>query len=236
MGKIQARKNLTGATMFSLAEFTAHDGLPEADRARYNQLTASLEANLRPSGYLEIFLAAEILRATWRIQRLTGVNSADLADDTARAELERSTASARKSLRWGMSELRKLQTDREIKQQLGINMPGIADVRQILRLTGGQFKATTAATAAPAAPKPAKAPTEAAIIANMEAIFQSRIEGESSKLSTAVAEIENLKIRTHLTPRNAPCPCGSGEKHKRCCGKDAPAVPGDWKRTLTTAA
>jgi uncharacterized protein YecA (UPF0149 family) len=26
------------------------------------------------------------------------------------------------------------------------------------------------------------------------------------------------------TPRNAPCPCGSGTKFKRCCGKDAPAV------------
>ncbi|MBI5283437.1 MAG: SEC-C domain-containing protein [Candidatus Solibacter usitatus] len=32
-----------------------------------------------------------------------------------------------------------------------------------------------------------------------------------------------------LTPRSAPCPCGSGQKFKRCCGKDAPAV-------LTTAA
>ena len=24
--------------------------------------------------------------------------------------------------------------------------------------------------------------------------------------------------------RNAPCPCGSGQKHKRCCGRNAPAV------------
>jgi uncharacterized protein YecA (UPF0149 family) len=26
------------------------------------------------------------------------------------------------------------------------------------------------------------------------------------------------------TPRNALCPCGSGTKYKRCCGKDAPPV------------
>lgn len=26
------------------------------------------------------------------------------------------------------------------------------------------------------------------------------------------------------TPRNALCPCGSGQKFKRCCGKDAPPV------------
>jgi uncharacterized protein YecA (UPF0149 family) len=25
-------------------------------------------------------------------------------------------------------------------------------------------------------------------------------------------------------PRSAPCPCKSGEKYKRCCGKDAPPV------------
>jgi hypothetical protein len=26
------------------------------------------------------------------------------------------------------------------------------------------------------------------------------------------------------TPRNAPCPCGSGHKYKRCCGRNAPAA------------
>lgn len=28
------------------------------------------------------------------------------------------------------------------------------------------------------------------------------------------------------TPRNAPCPCNSGLKFKRCCGKNAPPVLG----------
>jgi hypothetical protein len=26
------------------------------------------------------------------------------------------------------------------------------------------------------------------------------------------------------TARNAPCPCGSGQKYKRCCGHNAPAI------------
>ncbi|MBS1823993.1 MAG: SEC-C domain-containing protein [Acidobacteria bacterium] len=30
--------------------------------------------------------------------------------------------------------------------------------------------------------------------------------------------------QTHQTPRNALCPCGSGAKYKRCCGKNAPPV------------
>ncbi|MEZ5402860.1 MAG: SEC-C domain-containing protein [Bryobacteraceae bacterium] len=32
------------------------------------------------------------------------------------------------------------------------------------------------------------------------------------------------------TPRNAPCPCGSNEKFKRCCGKSAPPVTGSAAR------
>jgi SEC-C motif len=30
--------------------------------------------------------------------------------------------------------------------------------------------------------------------------------------------------RTQSIPRGAPCPCGSGLKHKRCCGRNAPAI------------
>ncbi len=30
--------------------------------------------------------------------------------------------------------------------------------------------------------------------------------------------------QTQSIPRNAPCPCASGEKYKRCCGRNAPPV------------
>lgn len=33
-----------------------------------------------------------------------------------------------------------------------------------------------------------------------------------------------LNTNSKSTPRNAPCPCGSGHKFKRCCGRGAPAV------------
>ena len=35
------------------------------------------------------------------------------------------------------------------------------------------------------------------------------------------------EVRNEMPPqvgRNSPCPCGSGVKYKRCCGKDAPPV------------
>jgi hypothetical protein len=36
----------------------------------------------------------------------------------------------------------------------------------------------------------------------------------------------NSSLSTSQTPRNALCPCGSGDKYKRCCGKNAPPVLG----------
>jgi hypothetical protein len=37
-------------------------------------------------------------------------------------------------------------------------------------------------------------------------------------------ETQGTRSRPAGTPRNAPCPCNSGQKYKRCCGKDAPPV------------
>lgn len=37
--------------------------------------------------------------------------------------------------------------------------------------------------------------------------------------------LTKLNTKTESTPRNAPCPCGSGQKFKRCCGRAAaPAI------------
>ncbi len=38
------------------------------------------------------------------------------------------------------------------------------------------------------------------------------------------------------TPRNAPCPCGSGAKYKRCCGIAAPAVTGEAQARIREIA
>ena len=39
-----------------------------------------------------------------------------------------------------------------------------------------------------------------------------------------VAQPSGCEIDTESNPRNALCPCGSGTKYKRCCGKTAPPV------------
>jgi hypothetical protein len=35
---------------------------------------------------------------------------------------------------------------------------------------------------------------------------------------------QNRTTEPNSVPRNAPCPCGSGQKYKRCCGQNAPPV------------
>ncbi|MFN7933748.1 MAG: SEC-C metal-binding domain-containing protein, partial [Bryobacteraceae bacterium] len=35
-------------------------------------------------------------------------------------------------------------------------------------------------------------------------------------------QLTKLNTKPESTPRNAPCPCGSGHKFKRCCGRNAP--------------
>jgi uncharacterized protein YchJ len=35
---------------------------------------------------------------------------------------------------------------------------------------------------------------------------------------------KQTQSQVHETTRNAPCPCGSNQKYKRCCGRSAPAM------------
>lgn len=62
-------------------------------------------------------------------------------------------------------------------------------------------------------------------------------EGYKSGRETAPAQTEihqDSSLSSHSktdespaqTPRNAACPCGSGNKYKRCCGRNAPPVLG----------
>jgi hypothetical protein len=47
---------------------------------------------------------------------------------------------------------------------------------------------------------------------------------ESTETTAETREATRTQFQPAQTPRNAQCPCGSGQKHKRCCGKEAPPV------------
>jgi hypothetical protein len=45
-----------------------------------------------------------------------------------------------------------------------------------------------------------------------------------SPAAPALSKVEQLCVAPAEIPRGAPCPCGSSQKYKRCCGRDAPGV------------
>ena len=63
-------------------------------------------------------------------------------------------------------------------------------------------------------------------LVRFEARFQRQYERAVRDLLCAPIENETNEPDGAAAPvaRNSPCPCGSGEKYKRCCGQNAPPV------------
>jgi hypothetical protein len=60
-----------------------------------------------------------------------------------------------------------------------------------------------------------------------ERTTQSPQPEEAPRLEITKRTHSDSQKRTHFesaTARNAGCPCGSGQKYKRCCGRDAPPL------------
>jgi len=64
-----------------------------------------------------------------------------------------------------------------------------------------------------------------------ERLYATCVSGVPSTKQTAEPAADNSakqtqseSAKTAVIPRGAPCPCKSGEKYKRCCGKNAPPV------------
>jgi preprotein translocase subunit SecA len=68
-----------------------------------------------------------------------------------------------------------------------------------------------------------------AAVMQKEAELQSTNRNKRSQNSSVLSPEqssgpEHSCQRTHSVGRNTPCPCGSRQKYKRCCGKGAPPV------------
>ena len=45
--------------------------------------------------------------------------------------------------------------------------------------------------------------------------------GAEAAMNAALTSATTMVRETPKVGRNDPCPCGSGKKYKKCCGKDA---------------
>jgi len=54
----------------------------------------------------------------------------------------------------------------------------------------------------------------------IESIMRATINVQSSPTQMQEASQRSETVAKDETGRNDPCPCGSGKKYKKCCGKD----------------
>jgi len=209
-GKSTASRN---ALIFGL--YTRQDYVKPDERDLYKDFCETLFAELNPEGLLEETLTAEITGASWRLRRCSAVE-AELADYSERdpmldeskqktiRSVERARAAAHSLFHRGINQLRRLQTERVVKDQVhsGENTPVLIDTHQVIRVANENER-------------------------NMHLMYKSRDLELASICKPAPAPVDDPAADAPAgpqTPRSAPCPCGSGEKYKRCCGRNAPPV------------
>jgi hypothetical protein len=220
-GKTRAAANSTTHGLFAA---TNH-----VDPAEEPQHAAFLEAfhkQFAPEGPIEETLAIETISAAWRLRRC-GIVDANLlqSDDPIATQLavDRARNQAHRLFLKGLAELRRLQTERQLRFELlpESDDPTLVSFRDIIR----DLSAHTAWQ---------HAKRRLNGVDTIEKLIDRTILQPDQQPAAAPPPehdwLRSVKTPAHPDiprndiPRNAPCPCNSGEKYKRCCGPAAPPV------------
>jgi len=197
--------------------FTAGALIRPGEESLYADLEQSLQSELCPITLMEENLVEEILGAMWRLRRCRLVESTlttldDDAADRRQTSIDRARAQASRLLYKATAELRRLQTERLMRNEIlpeGTDLAdlGVCDMEKVVRVAARtqdrerRLKRKSIEDYFAPLPDFTKTPE-----------FTKRTQNPSPPASETNPE----------TARNAPCPCGSGQKHKRCCGENAP--------------
>ncbi len=209
--------------MRTLPELLAHDTVAgrgsdpaqsAANRSEFLALAEEAQSQLRPEGFLELHFAAEIFRDTWRLNIMATIDESAFSEETLDAR-RKYRDRLNTAVRRNTMELRRLQTDRHLNNRWNLALPTPASARDVLR-----FEKTNPNPPATEAPKSEIRKSEpiSDTVHTAESRLHAQIEAEERR------ELAEFAKRTKQIPRNAPCPCRSGDKYKRCCGKDAPPL------------
>jgi hypothetical protein len=202
-GKARSSRNALSTGLFSRGDFVLPD-----EQAQYAEFCASFQTHLEPEGPIEQTLTAEIIHAAWRMRRCSAVaagltGSLDPMVDPAAAQtqqaVDRARNDAHRAFQRSLSELRRLQTERQFRTE---SFPEDFDPAT---LGIASFKDMAPALM---------------IDTQRQLLLQKLRPNQEPKPLFTIPTQSALG----QTPRNSPCTCGSGHKFKRCCGKGAPAV------------
>ena len=218
-GRATSSKNALKSGLFSNSDFV----LP-GEEPFYTELDESLRSDLASEGMLENHLVDEIRRAVWRMRRCGEVEAGmaitcsetltDAMQNEATAKLQQSVDRARahshRLFHRCTAELRKLQTERQIRNETteagtDLSQLGLCDIRAVRKAAHQQATLELRQIKR----------NEAEALAEFAADLRQGGLGEMPEMPAT---------KQTQTPRNAQCPCKSGQKYKRCCGRHAPAL------------
>ncbi len=232
-GKATVSQNALKAGLFA-----AFDFIRPGEEPIYKELEEMLEEELAPVGILERNVMGEIFSAMWRLRRcrvVEGTFAAQLAamaadsteqipdpiqnEATAKfqASVDRARSQNNRLLHKCTSELRRLQTERHFRNEVlpegttPANL-GVCDFSAVMKGSERAFAARRRVERQETEDLLTKVEDEARWISATQSAEQSR-----------AAAAESAPTEPQIA-RGALCPCKSGEKYKRCCGKDAPPV------------
>jgi len=219
-GRATASRNSTKHGLFA-----THDFIRPEEEPFYAELDEKLRRDLAPANVLEHNLVAEIRRAMWRLRRCGQVEEGFLAttpvhdpmQNNATAPLQisvdRARAHSHRLLHKCTAELRKLQTERQFRNDLledgaDVSYLGLCDLPSVKKGIDQQVSASLRQQK----------------LDELNSLNKLWDDRKAAAIPTETPFTGRTQSQPAGTPRNAPCPCKSGEKYKRCCGKNAPPM------------
>ncbi len=216
-------KSISSRNATKYGFYTARDYILPGEEEEFAADHNALMLELAPEGVLEQVFAGEIMTASWRLRRCriieAGFADAPQPDESAQRTVDRARAASHNIIRRSTAELRRLQTERAIRAQLGTaaETPGLADTRQI----------HLALNSAPLDDDEPEASAKSGItLADLETLMaqadkQLCAQVRAGHPGSFRNPSQSAPAQTSSTPRNSRCPCGSGVKYKKCCGNPA---------------
>jgi hypothetical protein len=164
------------------------------EREIFAEFECGYLAELAPDSSLEQTLAREIIHAAWRLRRCANLEIAP-PEDLTDEELDRLQISIDRA---------RSAAQRTFHRSL----------KELRRLQAERIYATFAAGSG-----------------SMKQVAQTAQSAEAEREplcaiqeNNSAEQTQSEPVKTASIPRSAPCPCKSGQKYKRCCGKNAPPV------------
>ena len=245
--RTDAGKANSSRNHLTLGLYTKSDYVKPEDRDLYTNFCTTMRTELNPADLLEESLVSEITAASWRLRHCdaadAGLTDFDDATDKLRRSIERARSRSTSVLHRGINQLRRLQSGRPAVPVLASNCPPVPDLDLLTQPPASFLEDLDAVLAEysqlgsnckpPAAPAPTPElnldfldKPDDEFRADLDLLLTQLSELASNCTPTAAQPPQlasNCKPAPQ-TPRSAPCPCGSREKFKRCCGKNAPPV------------